>query len=136
VALSAPATEVVVVTTPRGATVAAATHPDTRSIAIDADVHRGVLSGAAIVDAVHRELRGDLVLCEGGPHLLGSLLQANRVDELFLTVSPRIAGRDDAHPRLGMVAGYAAPPERLPELALASARHAEHHLLLRYRMDR
>ncbi|MEU4198176.1 pyrimidine reductase family protein [Kribbella sp. NPDC026611] len=32
------------------------------------------------------------ILCEGGPHLLGSLTTANLVDELCLTVSPLLAG--------------------------------------------
>lgn len=32
------------------------------------------------------------VLCEGGPHLFGSLLDAGLVDELCLTVSPHIVG--------------------------------------------
>lgn len=32
------------------------------------------------------------ILCEGGPHLLGSLTAADLVDELCLTVSPLLAG--------------------------------------------
>ncbi|WP_433023426.1 pyrimidine reductase family protein [Kribbella sp. CA-294648] len=32
------------------------------------------------------------ILCEGGPHLLGSLTSADLVDELCLTVSPLLAG--------------------------------------------
>lgn len=32
------------------------------------------------------------ILCEGGPHLLGSLTSADLVDELCLTVSPVLAG--------------------------------------------
>lgn len=32
------------------------------------------------------------ILCEGGPHLLGSLTSAGLVDELCLTVSPLLAG--------------------------------------------
>lgn len=34
------------------------------------------------------------ILCEGGPTILGELLAARLVDELFLTVSPVLAGRD------------------------------------------
>ena len=46
---------------------------------------------AAGVASLHeRGLRQ--VLCEGGPHLFGSLLAAGVVDELFLTVSPLLAG--------------------------------------------
>ena len=35
----------------------------------------------------------DLVVCEGGPRLLGGLVGAGLVDELFLTIAPQIAGR-------------------------------------------
>lgn len=41
---------------------------------------------------VQRGLRQ--VLCEGGPHLLGSLRDAGLVDELCLTLAPRLVGGD------------------------------------------
>ncbi|HWL77781.1 pyrimidine reductase family protein [Microbacterium sp.] len=34
------------------------------------------------------------VLCEGGPHLFGSLLEVGLVDELCVTIAPRIVGGD------------------------------------------
>lgn len=40
-----------------------------------------------------------LVLCEGGPHLIGDLPDAGLLEELFLTVAPQVAGRDDRTPR-------------------------------------
>jgi riboflavin biosynthesis pyrimidine reductase len=56
-----------------------------------------IVCGAASVDLslMVRELadRGmPQILCEGGPHLFGSLLDADLVDELCLTVSPRLVG--------------------------------------------
>jgi riboflavin biosynthesis pyrimidine reductase len=45
---------------------------------------------AAVAALVERGLTQ--VLCEGGPHLLGSLTAADLVDELCLTVSPLLAG--------------------------------------------
>lgn len=36
------------------------------------------------------------LLCEGGPHLNGQLLLAGIVDELFLSLSPKLAGGEDA----------------------------------------
>lgn len=43
-----------------------------------------------------RRLRSDygvrLLLCEGGPTLLGALLREGLVDELFLTIAPKLAG--------------------------------------------
>jgi len=46
--------------------------------------------------AVLRERGHALILSEGGPTLFGSLLTADSVDELFLTVSPLLAGRTAA----------------------------------------
>ena len=37
---------------------------------------------------------GTQVLCEGGPHLFGSLLDAGLVDEACVTLAPRFAGGD------------------------------------------
>jgi riboflavin-specific deaminase-like protein len=52
--------------------------------------------GQLTLTTVLRRLRADhhieFLLCEGGPMLFGSLLEENLVDELFLTVSPRLAG--------------------------------------------
>ncbi len=52
--------------------------------------------GALTLTTVLRRLRSDheieLLLCEGGPMMFGSLLEERLVDELFLTVSPRLAG--------------------------------------------
>jgi riboflavin-specific deaminase-like protein len=71
------------------------------------------------------------VLCEGGPTLNSYLLSAALVDELFLTVSPRLAGGDDA---LTIVAG-----RRLVEpaqLALVSLAEHEGELFTRWRICR
>ena len=52
--------------------------------------------GQLTLTTVLRRLRADhqigLLLCEGGPMMFGSLLEEKLVDELFLTVSPRLAG--------------------------------------------
>jgi riboflavin biosynthesis pyrimidine reductase len=83
--------------------------------------------------AALRDLRGRGVralLCEGGPTLNRALLAAGLVDELFLTVSPLIAGNKDA-PRI--VEG-----EDLPAPARLDLRWVLHHddeLYLRYAID-
>ncbi|MGY4857884.1 pyrimidine reductase family protein [Cryobacterium sp. AP23] len=65
------------------------------------------------------------VLCEGGPSLFGSLLAADAVDELCLTLSPLLeSGRA---PRIA--AGDSATPRRM---RLAHALPAGDTLLLRY----
>jgi len=73
------------------------------------------------------------VLTEGGPLLLGELLEAGLVDELFLTLSPVIFG--GAPPATGLV-GRLAPATQPRRLAtLLSARRSGSHLLLRYGFD-
>lgn len=62
--------------------------------------------GSTDVDlgAALRSLRSDgaeTVLCEGGPNLLGQLVGAGLVDELFLTLAPTVVGGD----RVGLVGG-------------------------------
>ena len=75
--------------------------------------------------------RGDVVLCEGGPHLLGDLVGADLVDELFLTVAPQLIGRGDD--RLGLVEGLGLEPADGRWHELVSVKRAGEHLFLRYR---
>jgi riboflavin biosynthesis pyrimidine reductase len=87
----------------------------------------------AAVELLHE--RGHrLILSEAGPHIFSSLLAAGLVDELFLTVSPILAGRSEGVTRLGLIEGRdliadAAPTERL----LSIRRHGA-HLFLRYQL--
>ncbi|GAA2402635.1 hypothetical protein Cme02nite_56830 [Catellatospora methionotrophica] len=60
------------------------------------------------------------ILCEGGPHLLGSLLAADLVDELCLTVSPTLAGPGSVR----IVSGPPTSPHRLhPAHVLTDGTH-------------
>jgi riboflavin biosynthesis pyrimidine reductase len=70
------------------------------------------LSADSVLRAVDRSRPGRLILVEGGPHLLGAFLSEGRLDELFLTVTPQVAGRDRAHRRLALVEGAAFAPSR------------------------
>jgi riboflavin-specific deaminase-like protein len=58
----------------------------------------GLDRGELTMTTVLRRLRSDydvhLLLCEGGPTAFGALLQEDLVDELFLTVAPKLAGGD------------------------------------------
>jgi riboflavin biosynthesis pyrimidine reductase len=71
------------------------------------------------------------VLCEGGPHLNSALFHENLVDELFLCVSPRIAGEPDQPASLE---GLALPEP--VDLDLVTLHEAEQHLFFRYRVRR
>jgi riboflavin biosynthesis pyrimidine reductase len=75
-----------------------------------------------------------LVLCEGGPHLIGTLLEAGLVDELFLTLAPQLAGRAAGTDRLGLVEGAAFDASRAPWARLVDLRLAGDHLFTRYRL--
>jgi riboflavin biosynthesis pyrimidine reductase len=80
------------------------------------------------------ELRGhgfNAVLTEGGPTVMGKLLEAQVVDEAFLSVSPVIAGRNSEH-RRGMVEGVELLPSKAPWARLLSVRRHGDFLFLRY----
>jgi riboflavin biosynthesis pyrimidine reductase len=72
----------------------------------------------------------ELVLHEGGPHVIGSFFEAGVVDELFLTVSPLLTGRSLIDPRFALVEGADLLPGTT--LRLLSARRETDHLFLRY----
>jgi riboflavin biosynthesis pyrimidine reductase len=73
----------------------------------------------------------DVLLCEGGPHVMGQLLEDGLLDEAFLTISPVVAGRGEEH-RLGMVEGVELLPAKGAWSRLLSARRHEDYLFLRY----
>jgi len=77
----------------------------------------------------------DVVLTEGGPHVIGQLIEAGLLDEAFLTVSPVIAGRKDDR-RLGMVEGVELLPGHGAWSSLSSVRRHGDYLFLRYRTKR
>ena len=78
-----------------------------------------------------RERGHSLILSEGGPTLFGSLLASGLVDELFLTISPLLAGRS-VGPRLHLVEGVELLPDATVSLHMLSARRHGDHLFLRY----
>jgi riboflavin biosynthesis pyrimidine reductase len=83
--------------------------------------------------AVLRERGCSIVLSEAGPSLFGSLLASRLVDELFLTVSPLLAGRAESV-RLGLVEGVELLPQTRVAGRLRSVRTHGSHMFLRYRL--
>jgi riboflavin biosynthesis pyrimidine reductase len=65
--------------------------------------------------------------------LFGQFLAAELVDELFLTLSPQIAGRKGDAIRPALVQGVQLVPDRAPGFQLHSVRQKAEHLYLRYR---
>jgi riboflavin biosynthesis pyrimidine reductase len=89
------------------------------------------LEPAAAVQAL-RAGGHELILCEGGPTVLGSLLTARLVDELFLTISPVLAGRASQRQRPGLVEDAEFLPTRNIAGQLLSVRRSQSHLFARY----
>jgi riboflavin biosynthesis pyrimidine reductase len=79
------------------------------------------------VRRLRTELGLESVLCEGGPHLLGTLLQARLVDELHLVIASRLAGGPDP---LTIVEGAALDPP--VDLRLLSLHESGAYVFLRY----
>jgi riboflavin biosynthesis pyrimidine reductase len=97
------------------------------------------LGTAATLDPVAAvaALRADgheLILCEGGPTLFGALVAAGLADELFLTLSPLLAGRSRGAQRLSLLENAAFLPGRTVGCNLLSLRRAGSHLFLRYEL--
>jgi riboflavin biosynthesis pyrimidine reductase len=78
-------------------TMAAA--PQLRKALPNASEVRAISDGKSInVNEIFDVLRAEgyrTILTEGGPHLFGQLVARDRVDELFLTVSPKLVGHQD-----------------------------------------
>jgi riboflavin biosynthesis pyrimidine reductase len=95
---------------------------------------RGLASTGAreIVREAVAASRGRLILTEGGPRLLGQFLRDDALDELFLTIAPRIAGRSPAERRLGIAEGHAFGADDALEERLVSVKSADDYLFLRF----
>jgi riboflavin biosynthesis pyrimidine reductase len=119
-----------VLTTSRAAPQLRASVPETSEVV-------GVNDGDAVdltaAVGVLRERGCAVILSEAGPTLFGSLLASGLVDELFLTVSPLLAGRAEAA-RLGLVEGVELLPQTRVAATIRSVRTHGSHLFLRYRL--
>ncbi|WP_317495004.1 pyrimidine reductase family protein [Haloechinothrix sp. LS1_15] len=74
-----------------------------------------------------RERGLNRINCEGGPHLFASMLAADLIDQLCLTVAPLLTGAGPDRIAAG------PPAEQLRRMELASVLHEDGYLLLRYR---
>lgn len=91
---------------------------------------------SSMLEAVCAHRRCEIVLVEGGPHLMADFFAERRLDELFLTLAPQVVGRDAAHPQLALVMGRALAPERAEWGSLVSVKRGGSHLFLRYAFAR
>lgn len=91
--------------------------------------------GLISVNEILATLRADghrTILTEGGPQLFGQLVARNRIDELFLTVSPRLAG--ERHQSFGLIHGVDFG-RTFKGGRLLSVRRGDSYLFLRYALE-
>lgn len=72
------------------------------------------------------------VLVEGGPTLLTSFLKEDLIDEIFLTISPKIFG-SQKDVTLTLTEGYLFPPDQVKKFKLISVKKMGDEVFLRYR---
>jgi riboflavin-specific deaminase-like protein len=90
-------------------------------------VSRDELTLTTVLERLHSDFGISLLLCEGGPSLFSALLHEGLVDELLLTLAPKLAG--------GGPAPTLTTGSELPELAQLEPIHLlerEGSLFLRY----
>ncbi len=97
------------------------------------DTSCGTIAPQAILRLLYTQLGVERLLHEGGPTLFGQFLAAEAVDELFLTLSPQIAGRSTDATRPALVQGTEFMPDSAPWFQLLTAKQRAEHLFLRYR---
>jgi riboflavin biosynthesis pyrimidine reductase len=122
---------VLIVTTAEGAgRIEADGLPESVEVAVVGEA--GPIGARAILAAVCRARPCERILIEAGPRLTGDFVAEQQLDELFLTVAPQVAGRDDALPRPGFVAGKRFAPEDPRWGTLVGLKRGGSHLFLRY----
>ena len=124
VALRAPETDTYVLTTSRGSNNLSRFE----NVKVIVSSAEQLVPAAEIVE-VANSLGSGLILCEGGPHLFGQLLEGHLVDQLFLTISPQIVGGEGHR----LIEGFSSDPGTAAHSDLVSVRSAGNHLFLRYR---
>jgi riboflavin biosynthesis pyrimidine reductase len=97
---------------------------------------RGSIAPRAILQLLQSQFGVSRLLHEGGPTLFGQFLAAEAVDELFLTLSPQIAGRKGDATRPAVVQGVQFVPNSVPWFEMVSVKEKAAYLYLRYRRRR
>lgn len=119
--------DALVISTPQGANRVRADLPSgARVVMIEAPI-----SGHSLLDVLHAEGL-QTILVEGGPTLLSQLLKERLINELFLTISPRLFGRSPGDGRKSLVEGIDVEDGFLD---LLSVKGHGSHLYLRYALQ-
>jgi riboflavin biosynthesis pyrimidine reductase len=130
-----PGVHTVVITTSAGrdelARAGATKLPSVQIKAVDAT--GGSIAPLVVLPLLYLQFGVRMLLHEGGPTLFGQFLAADAVDELFMTLSPQIAGRKADAIRPALVQGVEFVPDCAPWFQLLSVKQKAEHLYLRYR---
>ena len=97
------------------------------------DAKDGRLAPLDMLQLLNEEHGVRRLLHEGGPSLFGQFMAAEAVDELFLTLSPQIAGRSADTMRPALVEGTQFMPDHAPWYQTLSVKQSVDHLYLHYR---
>src|SRR5262245_28424182 len=121
-----PGQDTIVLTTAKGAEAVPAGFSE---VVVVGDGDAVDVAGAI---AALRERGLERILTEGGPNLMGQLLEARVVDELFLTIAPLFAGGGERPgDRSTLAPGIELLPDRPVPGALLSAKRRNSYLFLR-----
>lgn len=114
------------------------THPTPKLRGLLADPPKGtevMLSSSASPTTLIAELQSRhsarLILLEGGPTSLGSFLSERAVDELFLTIAPKIIG-SKPETTLTLTENFLFPPSEIQHCTIKSLLVLDNEIFIRY----
>lgn len=106
---------------------ASAARPPETATAVEVVRHEGAVNLAAALRQLRAERGVRALICEGGPHLHAQLEAQGLVDDLFLTIVPKLSGGEEA-PRI-----VEGPLHDIVDLELAWLLEEDGELFARYR---
>jgi riboflavin biosynthesis pyrimidine reductase len=104
-------------------------------VQVEAVQPAGAISARRILEAASVVRQSNLILLEGGPHLIGDFFAEGCLDELFLTLAPQVAGRNSSSEGSGLVEGQRFAPEHPVWGTLVGVKRGGSHLFLRYAFE-
>lgn len=82
-----------------------------------------------------KNLNAKRILIEGGPSLIGSFLEEDLMDEIFLTITPKIFGNKPGK-TLTLVENILFPANKIKNLKILSVKKIGDEIFLRYKLMR
>ena len=96
-------------------------------------INRDKVSVKDVVSFLGKLLNAKRILVEGGPTLVGSFLEEGLIDEIFLTITPKIFGGENGK-TLTLVENILFPANKIKNLKILSVRKIEDEIFLRYKL--